>query len=202
MGNPMPLANATMSPFQWESPSAQSGNYNAGRSYASTQSSGGNMQSQNPRWPTPGPIQRPSNNTNNGFGAPSSSSQFVNYQQNYPNSHYQQRPMRNNTMNQSMANSSGMSMMSQGKSQYFNQPQGGSKRKKNDCKLRDQLTSKNFHFQLNPKATRRNRKLPHPPPKHQATPKSIETTQERSICVTLRIYLIVHRKEEKFDKNQ
>lgn len=96
--------------------------------YSNNQSSGGNIQSQNPRWPTPGPIQRPSNNTSNGFSAPSPTSQFVNYPQNYPSAHYQQRPMRN-SINPSMANSPGMSMMSQSKSQYFNQPQGGSKRK-------------------------------------------------------------------------
>jgi hypothetical protein len=84
------------------------------------------MQSQNQRWPTPGPIQRPSNNSSNGFSASSPNSQFGNYPQSYSNAHYQPRPMRN-SMNPSMANSSG-TMMSQGKSQYFNQPQGGSKR--------------------------------------------------------------------------
>lgn len=112
--------------FQWDSPSgasAQASNFNTNRAYSgSNQSSAGNMQSQNQRWPTPGPIQRPSNSSNFNVGSPSS--QFVNYQ-NYQNSHYQQRPMRN-----SIASSSGMSM-SQGKSQYFNPTSTGTKRELN-----------------------------------------------------------------------
>lgn len=108
--------------FQWDS--STSGNFNAsGRMYGGNQNSAANMQSQNQRWPTPGPIQRPTNNSN-GYNTSSPSSQF--YQQNYPNSHYQQRSMRNSA-NQPMASSSGMSAQ-QGKSQYFNQTQAGTKR--------------------------------------------------------------------------
>lgn len=92
---------------------------------SSNQSSAGSMQSQNQRWPTPGPIQRPNSNSNFNVGSPAS--QFVNYQS-YQNSHYQQRPMRN-SINQSMSNSSGMSMP-QGKSQYFNPAPAGTK-----CKI-------------------------------------------------------------------
>lgn len=113
--------------FQWDSSSgasAQASNFSTNRAYSgSNQSSGGNMQSQNQRWPTPGPIgpiQRPSNSSN--FNVATPSSQFVNYQ-NYQNSHYQQRPIRN-----SIASSSGMPM-SQGKSQYFNPTSTGTKRK-------------------------------------------------------------------------
>lgn len=123
--------------FQWEAaPSPQSNNFTSNRMYGSGQNSGGNMQSQNQRWPTPGPIQRPSNNNSNGFNAVSPSSQFVNYQQNYQNPHYQPRPMRNNSMNPS-TNSSGMS---QGKSQqYFNPPPSGNKREINFRTRHDQF---------------------------------------------------------------
>lgn len=65
----------------------------SGRMYGSGQSTTG-MQSQNQRWTAPGPIQRP----NAGF------------HQNY----LQQR-----RINTAAVNSSGMSMTSQGKSQYF-----------------------------------------------------------------------------------
>jgi hypothetical protein len=64
------------------------------------QSAGGNMQ-QSQRWPTPGPIQRPSNSGS--FNNP------MNYQ-NHQNSHFQQRNVRNNVNS---------SMMAQGV-KYFN----------------------------------------------------------------------------------
>lgn len=132
--------------FQWDSSSgasAQASNFSTNRAYSgSNQSSGGNMQSQNQRWPTPGPIgpiQRPSNSSN--FNVASPSSQFVNYQ-NYQNSHYQQRPMRN-----SIASSSGMPM-SQGKSQYFNTTSTGTKRKLKFYLNQEIFIGNKLNFQL------------------------------------------------------
>lgn len=115
--------------FQWDSLSnvtGQPNNFGGSRMYGNNVNSGANMQSQNQRWQTPGPIQRPSNS--NGCISGSTSSPYVNYQQNYQTSQYQQRQIRN-SMNPSINNNSGMSMMPQGKSQYFNPPQPGTKRK-------------------------------------------------------------------------
>lgn len=118
--------------FQWDSSSNASSNFSGNRMFGNSQqqSSAGNLQSQNQRWSqAPGPIQRPSNSNINGFNSGSQPSQpYVNYQQNFQNSHYQQRPPRN-SMNLSTMNNSGTSSMPQGKSQYFNPITNGMKRK-------------------------------------------------------------------------
>ncbi|CRL05547.1 CLUMA_CG018044, isoform A [Clunio marinus] len=98
--------------------SSQTSNFSTNRMYSSGHNS---MQTQNQRWQTPGPIQRPSNNSNNNYNN-SQSSQHTNYQ----NSHYQQRVGRNASIS---SNNSGMA---QGKSQYFNVSSSASSRMKSD----------------------------------------------------------------------
>lgn len=119
--------------FQWDSSSNASSNFSGNRMYGSSQqqNSAGNLQSQNQRWSqAPGPIQRPSNSNINGFTSGSKPSQpYVNYPQNFQNSHYQQRTTRNPMNLSSMNNNSGTSTMPQGKSQYFNPIANGMKRK-------------------------------------------------------------------------
>lgn len=107
--------------FQWDTSTASTNNFSSNRMYGNSQ----NAQSQGQRWPTP--IQRPTNSGSNGYNTNSPSPQYVNYQQNYQNSHHQQRPMRS-PMNPPI--NSGMHTMSQGKSQFFNQPPAGAK-----CKI-------------------------------------------------------------------